>query len=175
MSDPERVELGCVVGAHALRGEVRVRFFGDGPQNLLRLDAVWLGEHRGDRDASRYEIRHSGTGRRGEVRLALAGVEDRSAAEALRGFLVLGGEASLEPLGEDEFYWHQLVGCWVETQQGESVGQVREIWQTGGHDVLRIDTQDGRQVLVPTAREIMTRVDLDDRRIVINAIPGLLE
>ena len=175
MAEPELVEFGCIVGAHALRGEVRVRFFGDGPQHLLALRAVWLARQRGDPEARRHEVLRSGTGRGGEVRLGLEGVGDRSAAEALRGLLVLGSAESLEPLGEGELYWHQLIGCRVETQAGEPVGRVREIWQTGGHDVLVVDTDDGRPVLVPTAREIMTRVDLDDRRIVIDAIPGLLE
>ncbi len=173
VADLMRVELGVVVGAHALGGEVRVRWFGDGPENILGSEFVFLGESRNDPSARRYGVRGGGSGRGGEIRLRLEGVDDRNAAEALRGCLVLIDAADLEPLGEDEFYWHELVGCTVETEAGERVGTVREIWNTGGHDVLVVAGQGG-QVLVPTVREIMKEVDRAAGRIVIESIPGLL-
>jgi 16S rRNA processing protein RimM len=169
-----RVELGRVVGAHALAGEVRVRWFGDGPENLLASDSVFLAPTREDPQAQRYAVVRGGTGRGGEVRLGLEGVTDRNGAEALRGLLVLVDPLELEPLGEDEFYWHELVGCSVVTEEGEEIGEVRELWNTGGHDVLVVAGHAG-QVLVPTVREIMKTVDLAQARIVIHPIPGLLE
>lgn len=174
MADPLRVELGCVVGAHALAGEVRVRWFGDGPGNLLSSPFLFLGRSRDDPAARRYAILGGGSGRGGEVRLSLEGVGDREAAESLRGSLVLLDPGDLEPLGEDEFYWHELVGCTVETEAHEQIGTVRELWHTGSHDVLVVDGERG-QVLVPTVREIMKRVDRAEGRIVIDPIPGLLE
>lgn len=163
------------MGAHGLRGELRVRFFGDGPENLALQEEVWLGEDRDDPNARRYRVLGAGSGRGGEVRLRLEGVADRTAAESLRGRLVLARPAALAPLGEGEFYWHELVGCRVESEAGEPVGEVTEIWEGGRHDVLVVRTDDGRRVLVPTAREIMKQVDAAARRIVIDAIPGLID
>jgi 16S rRNA processing protein RimM len=169
-----RVELGRIVGAHALRGEVRVRYFGDGPDTLLDAERVWLGESRDDPLARAYAVLRAGTGRALEVRLALEGVQDRDAAEALRGRLVLVETADLAPLEADDYYWHELVGCAVETVEGVAVGVVRELWDAGRHDVLVVEAADGGQVLVPTAREIMTEVDREARRIRIAPVPGLL-
>jgi len=173
VADPLRVELGRIVGAHALAGQVRVRWFGDGPENLLRADFLFLGDSREDPEARRYAVLGGGSGRSGEVRLLLSGVEDRNAAEALRGSLILVDPGVLEPLGDDEFYWHELVGCRVQTEADEEIGVVRELWNTGSHDVLVVAGARG-QVLVPTAREIMKHVDLAERRIVIEVLPGLL-
>jgi 16S rRNA processing protein RimM len=170
-----RVELGRIVGAHALKGEVRVRILGDGPDNLLSLPGAWLASSLEATDARYIEIDGGGSGRGGEVRLTLRGISDRDTALGLRGLLVLGLEADLAPLDEDDFYWHQLIGCEVETQEGEPVGHVKEIWATGSHDVLVVIRPGGGQVLVPTARQIMTSVDLDTKRIVIDPLPGLLE
>ncbi|MDH4017750.1 MAG: ribosome maturation factor RimM [Actinomycetota bacterium] len=172
----ERVLLGRVVGAHALRGEVRVRFFGDGPGQLLNAERVFLGadDTRADR-ARPCDVERTGTGRAGEVRLKLEGVDDRSAAEALKGQAVFGLRAELPVLGDDEFYWHELVGFDVVSEEGEAIGRVRELWETGAHDVLVVDDADGRQILLPTAREIMTRIDRDTRRIEIKLLPGLLD
>ncbi len=174
MNDPSWVEIGRVVGAHALRGEVRVRYFGDGPDLLLDSEYVWLGEHRDDRAAVRYGVIGGGTGRGGEVRLALEGVADRNAAEALRGRLVLLDRDDLEALGDDEFYWHELIGCSVATDTGLEIGVVRAIWDSGRHDMLVVDGSQGRQVLIPTAREIMTTVDRAARRILVHDVPGLI-
>jgi 16S rRNA processing protein RimM len=178
VSSPDRsrrVELGRVVGAHALKGELRVRLFGDGPDHLLGLAGVWLGEGREDAGARHFAVTRAGTGRGGEVRLALEGVSTREEAAALRGLLVLARSSDLPPLDEGDFYWHELIGCMVETETGEPVGRVREMWETGAHDVLVVVRESGDQVLVPTAREIMLRVDVAAGRIVIDAIPGLLE
>jgi 16S rRNA processing protein RimM len=163
------------MGAHALRGEVRVQFFGDDPDNLACAPWVWLGASRADPDAERYEVLSTGSGRGGELRLALKGVADRDAAEALRGRLVLGDPDHLNPLEEGEFYWHQLVGCEVRGTDGSLVGRVREIWETGAHDLLVVDGGDGSQLLFSTARELMPVVDLEARRVVVELLPGMLD
>lgn len=173
--DLARVEVGRVVGPHGLRGQLRVRFFGDGPENLMSCSKVWLGDRRDDPNAKSYEVEFVGTGRANEARLGLAGIIDRDASQALRGLLVLASESALEPLDDDEFYWHQLVGCEVETETGERVGTVREIWETGAHDVLVVRDEAGRQNLIPTARELTREIDIPGRRIVVAAVPGLID
>ncbi len=67
----EGVVLGRVVGAHGLRGQVRVRYFGDGPDNLLSMEDVWLAESPEGAAAETWAVRARGTGRGGEVRLTL--------------------------------------------------------------------------------------------------------
>lgn len=170
-----RVELGRVKGAHALRGELRVQFFGDDPENLMAAPCLWLGRERDDPDAVRYEVLRVGSGRPGEVRVALAGVDDRELADALRGRLVLGDPEHLAALEEGEFYWHELVGCEVRSTAGELVGVVMEIWETGAHDVLVVRGEDGRQHLLSTARELMPEVDPVARRVTVEVLPGMLE
>jgi 16S rRNA processing protein RimM len=172
---PDRVVLGRVTGAHGLRGEIRVRFFGDGPQNLLQAREVWLGQARGDPAARRFEVVRTGTGRAGEVRLGLRGVYDREAAVALRGLQVLTDASGLEPLPAGEFYWHELVGCAVVGRDGSEIGVVREIWETGAHDLLVVESSGGERYLLSTARELMPEVDLEAGRIVVEVLPGLLD
>ncbi|MDD9802118.1 MAG: ribosome maturation factor RimM [Deltaproteobacteria bacterium] len=169
-----KVALGRVVGAHGLRGQLRVRCLGDDPGNLLAAASIELADARGAGDPApqRCEIREAAAGRAGEVRLRLAGVDDRNAALALRGQLLLGDSADLAALPEGEFYWFQLIGCRVE-RAGRTLGRVREIWETGAHDVLVVSGCDGRERLIPTARELMPEVDLAARRIAIADLPGL--
>ncbi len=121
---PRQIVLGCVLGAHGLRGEVRVRYFGDGPENLLVSQRLML--RRGDGAPQPYEVSGVRQGARsGELLFRFAGCDGREAAEALRGLEVLGEIDALEALPEGEFYWYQPVGCRVEPLEGELVGQVK--------------------------------------------------
>jgi len=167
--------LGRVVGAHGIRGVLRVQVLGDSPENLLRMGRVWLGREAGDPEARSFEVENAAVGRPGEVRLSLAGIERREDAEMLRGELVLMEAASLEKLPPGEYYWFELVGCGVELADGRCIGTVTELWETGAHDVLVVAGEDGERRLVPAAREFLREVDIRERRIVIDPIPGLLD
>jgi 16S rRNA processing protein RimM len=175
MSPAGRVVLGQILGAIGVRGELRVRYFGDGPENFLRLQQVWVGVSARGEDARPFEVRAARRARPGEVRLALAQVDDREAAAALREHFVLADAAELEELPPGEYYWHQLVGCRVEDSDGAEIGVVREIWETGAHDVLVVEAPGGRRHLLPAAASFLREVDLAGRRIEVELIPGLLD
>lgn len=171
---PGRVELGRVMGAHGLRGEIRVRYFGDGPDNLLRLTQLSLAREADDASARSFDVAGVRPGRPNEVLLALIGVGDREKAAALRGLRVWVEADQLEALPPGEHYWHELVGCRVETADGRSIGTVREVWETGAHDVIVVESEDGRRHLLPTARELMPEIDPAAGRIVVELLPGML-
>jgi 16S rRNA processing protein RimM len=173
--DEPRVVLGQIAGAHGLRGEVRVRYYGDGPENLARVPEVWLASGDADPVPRKRAVRRTGSGRSGEIRLALEGVGDRDAAAALRGQLVLADPELLEALPEGEFYWHELIGCEVFDREGTSIGVVRELQETGAHDLLVVETASGERHLLSTARELMPEIDPEARRIVVEVLPGMLD
>lgn len=166
--------LGQVLGAHGVRGGLRVRYLGDGPGHLLEANSIFL-TPKGDARGRSYKIERAGPGRPGEVRVFLRDIASREAAESLRGATVEVPEAALETLPDGEFYWFELVGCSVETEAGEAVGTVRELWETGPQDLLVVKGLDGRDRLIPTTRELVPEIDLEARRVVVVDLPGLLE
>lgn len=172
---PRRVVLGRVRGAHGLRGQLRVRFFGDGPDNLGRVPEVCLAAGVDEPVVARHRVLRCSPGRPGEVRLALEGLRKREAAEALRGLLVLAEPSHLAALPEGDHYWFELVGCEVLDEAGRSLGRVRELWDTGAHDVLVVEREGAEDLLVPAAREWLRQVDPAGRRVVVHLQPGLLE
>ena len=171
----ERVALGRVVGAHGMGGQLRVRYFGGAPDNLIRLEAVLLAESEDAVDAERFEVTRAAPGRRDEVRMTLSGVEDRESAERLRGKLVVVEASQLEVLPEGEYYSYQLIGCRVEGTDGQPIGTVREVWATGAVDVLVVEDEKGTRKLIPAAEGQLRTVDIEVRRIVIEILPGLLD
>jgi len=178
------VVLGQIAGAHGVRGELRVRFFGDGPENLMGLAEVWLvaeEDLRPSLDLSsagvvrHHAVERRGRGRPGEVRLKLEGVTGREAAEALRGRFVVAPPSHLPDLREGEFYWHQLIGCRVRGSDGTPVGIVCGLMETGAHDVLVVEDESGRRHLIPAAAELVHEIDVESGEIVVELLPGLLE
>ena len=175
MASVERVVLGEVTGTHGLRGELRVRIAGDAPDHLLAAEAIWLGRRAGDPEARRHVVLECGLARPGEVRIRLQGVQHRDQVSSLVGLLVSAPPSSLPALPDGEFYWYELIGCRVESEAGLAIGTVREIWETGAHDVLLVQDEDGVRRLLPTAAELMKDIDLEARKITVVDLPGLLE
>jgi 16S rRNA processing protein RimM len=103
------------------------------------------------------------------------GVDDRTAAEMLRGTeLRIDVSLAERPADPEEFYDHQLVGLRVETETGEPLGEVSEVLHLPAQDVIVVPYE-GRDVLVPFVSQFVPVVDLDARRLVVADRPGLLE
>ena len=112
------VAVGEIVGAHALRGWLRVRAYQPPAPSLVPGRRVLI-EHAGA--CRELEVVSATPHGRGLVLLALAGIEERGAAEALVGARVLVRAADLPPAGADEFYYHEVMGFRVETTCGASL------------------------------------------------------
>jgi 16S rRNA processing protein RimM len=166
------VVVGRVGRAHGLRGELAVDVRTDEPEtrlapgNVLQTDPA---------EAGPLTI-ETGRVHSGRLLLTFAGVTDRTAAEALRGTLLLVDvDPEVLPEDDDEWYDHQLVGLDVVLSDGTAVGEVREVLHLPGHDVLAIDRRDGDEVLVPFVEEMVPEVDLAANRLVVTPPPGLLD
>jgi 16S rRNA processing protein RimM len=165
------VPIGRVVGAHGLRGGLRVRYFADAAENLLDLKRVALARSEDDTEPQSFDVRAVAAGRPGELRVDLAGLRTRDDALARKGLLVIAAPGELRALGPGEYYGYQLLGCRVEGEDGMAVGILREIWETGASDLFVVADPDGGQRLVPAA--LLRHFDAENRRIVVEILPGL--
>ncbi len=173
---PRRLIVGEIAGAHGMGGEVRVRVLADAALLLGTKRLALSRSGPDDPHASEVENQGGTTGRAGEVRLALRGVADRDAAEALHGALVLVDVADLPPLPAGQHYRFELVGCAVETAAGERVGTVSALRETAApHDLLEVAGDDGRMRLIPMVAALLRSVDVAGRRIVLDDVAGLAD
>jgi len=169
--DRERLAcVGRVVRAHGMGGEVRVASLGSSPELLATLHEVVAATPAGLRVLAVRAARPAG----GQWLLAFAGVDDRTAAEALAGAELLVDESLLPPLAADEFFVHDLVGCAVEDLGGRRLGWVRDVMETGANDVLVVQRENGT-AMVPMVGDVVKGVDLQRRAIRIDPLPGLFD
>jgi 16S rRNA processing protein RimM len=166
--------VGRVVKAHGVNGEVVVDVRTDdpgtrfAPGTRLRARPKNGPEHTLVVESAR---EHSG-----RLLVRLAGVADRTGADALRGNLFLVDSEDLPPIDDpDEFYDHQLEGLRVVTTDGRLVGNVAEVLHTAAGELLSVTSEGGAEVLVPFVSAIVTAVSVADRTIEIDPPDGLLE
>lgn len=160
--------VGLVSRAHGIRGEVSVQPLSEVESRFHTGSTVLLGPD-GNR---RLEV---ATARKHGHRLLVKfeEVDDRDAAESLRGRVLLVPQEEAPPLPEDRYWVHEVVGIEVLTQAGRSVGTVREVLHNQANDVWLVEGRD-REVLIPALRDVVVEVDPAARRAVIREVPGLL-
>lgn len=136
-----RIALAAVAGAHGVKGEVRLKLFGEGVAGLTRHGAVFVG----GAERRLLGVRQAGKG----AVARFEGIDDRSAAEALRGSLVEVEREALPPLGEGEYYHADLIGLACVDRQGGRIGKVVAVENFGAGDLLEVELEGGRRSLIP--------------------------
>ena len=159
----QTVCLGRIVGAHGVRGIVRVRSHTANPDDLTAYGP--LSDVSGTR---RFAL--AITGRvKGLLLARVEGVEDRDAAEALRGTDLHIARAALPPTEGEEYYHVDLLGLRAETAAGDALGRVSAIHDHGAGPIVEIQPPEGPSALVPFTREHVPTVDIEGGRMVIAA------
>lgn len=171
-SPVEDVVIARIVKARGIRGEVACDIETDFPERFDQLERVTVWMPNDTRLSLEVEDHWFHKGR---VILKFAGTDTMTAAEQLVGGRLVISEADALELEEEEFYEYKLIGTSVVTADGRVVGRVARLLGTGSADLLVVETDDQRELLIPFVDEICTEVDVDARRITINPPEGLLE
>ena len=167
--------VGIIGKTHGLRGEVRVVSKTDFPHLRFAAGSRLLLVNGADDEVLKELTVRGARPHKGVYIVSFAGVDQVEQGEQLRGLHLRIHEAQLAPLPEGEYFFHQLVGCDVFTDEGERLGVLTEVLTPGANDVYVVQTPAGKEVLLPVIRECILRVDPGRRRVDIHAIPGLLD
>lgn len=143
-----RLTVGVIVGSHGISGEMRMSLQTDTPEHLLDIEQVYLGDS--DTPVSLDGLRFHGEG----ALIVVAGIETPEDAKAMRGTPVRIAGSDAQPLEEGEYFYYQLIGLKASTRQGEELGVVVDIIETGAHDVLVIAPEGSRASRSP-ANELL--------------------
>lgn len=156
MSGSDIVVLGRLADPYGIRGWIRLHPFGDDPLDWAGMPAWWIGKEGGPwREVKLQGLKFHGDG----LVALLDGVPDRTAAEALKGVLVGAPREALPATGDDEFYWADLVGMEVVNTDGETLGKVAGLIETGANDVLQVVAEDRTERLLPFVDAVVKSVE----------------
>jgi 16S rRNA processing protein RimM len=174
-SGPQYLVLARVLRPHGVRGDLNVQILTDFPERLRDLDVVYLGvdpEHPRRMSEQHLTFAHRA---RGDQWIAhLEGVEDRDAAEAFRSQYMFVSLADAVPLEEGEVYLFQVIGLEVQTNEGETLGRVTGMIETGANDVYIVQGEAYGEILIPAIQGVILDIDPDAGIMRVQLPPGLL-
>ncbi|KQY08820.1 ribosome maturation factor RimM [Massilia sp. Root133] len=127
------IQVGHITGAYGLRGGVRVTPYSMDADALLSVKTWWI-----DKPSLRPVQMRNAKYHSGDVTATLVDVNDREAAEALKGATVQVSRSDFPELPEDEYYWTDLIGLDTVNLQGEALGKVSDMMHNGAQSILRI-------------------------------------
>jgi 16S rRNA processing protein RimM len=163
-----RVCVGAVTGARGLKGEVRIKSFTAEPEDVAAYGPVM------DKSGKRtFRVRVTGRAR-DQVIARIEGVDDRDAAEALKGTGLYVLRSALPEAEAGTYYHADLIGIEVQTGAGERLGKVKAVHNFGAGDVIEVAAT-GRSVMVPFTDKVVTAVNVTKGLIVVDPPKGLLE
>jgi len=169
MSGVPLLAVGKILKTQGLRGKVKVSAYTEDP-GLFSGKARFYLQRQGQTiplEIQAVQIQ------KGSVVLRFVGKDTIDAVHDLVGETIFIDTKDLPEPDENEYYWFQLMGMEVMTENGERVGVIQEIFPTGGNDVYVVRGA-GREILIPATREVIQGVDIKARRMIIRPIEGLL-
>jgi 16S rRNA processing protein RimM len=163
--------VGKVSRPHGLGGLLRIWSYTESEETFLNSGKVYLRLESGQIRAHKVlsVIAHKNA-----FLMKLEGLHTVDAAEKCRNAAILMEKRSLQREGEDEYFWHELIGLEVYLNTGRSIGTIRHILRTGSNDIYVV--QEGeKEILIPAIHDVVEEIDLDGKKMVVSEMEGLFD
>lgn len=169
----EWFNVGTIVNTHGIKGEVRVMSKTDFPDERYEVGselAIFMPKSKtptfvkviSHRKHKNFDL------------LMFEGYPNINDVEKFRDGVIKVSEKELTELGENEFYYHEIIGCRVITETGDEIGTVSEIIETGANDVWEVTPAEGKPHYIPYIEDVVKDIDIDKQIITIELMDGLL-
>lgn len=166
----EYIEIGQIVNTNGLKGVVKVNPFTDDISKFEDLKYVYIQLKNEFKKVKIEQVRYN----KNQVLLKLEGIDSIEEAEKYRNFYLKTDKESQEDLGEDTYYIVDLIGLDVYSDKNEYLGKIEDVFPTGSNDVYVVKDNLGKQILIPAIADVVKEVDLKNKKMIINLIPGLI-
>ena len=158
--------VGRVMRSHGRDGILRIQSLSDNPNRFAVGEALTVGGR--PRTISSFQPLHNA-----QALLGLHGLGNLSLAQSLAGEWIFAPIGATDNLLPDEYYHYQLIGLSVSTDEGESLGTIREILVTGSNDVYVVRPESGPEILLPAIAQVVKRIDLASGTMLVHLLNGL--
>jgi 16S rRNA processing protein RimM len=166
---PEYLVVGRIVRPHGVRGALIVEPLSSLIRSIEPNSQVFFGDP--PTEETILQIRPH----RHRYLITIPDCTSREQADRFRGLEIRLPFEQVEPLPEGQFYYWQILGLKVTTSDGQHLGEVVQILETGANDVYIVRDQEGQDQLIPAINQVIKRIDLDTGNLEVQLIPGLLD
>ena len=166
----KQLQVGVISSTHGVRGEVKVFPTTDDVTRFRQLKKVYLDTGR---EMLPLEIQNVKFFKKFAI-LKFKGIDNINDIEKYRGKSLMIDREDAVDLDEDEYFIADMIGMKVCTEDGSEFGTLKDVMETGANDVYIIDSPEHGEVLIPAIRECILDVDMDEERMTIHLMEGLV-
>lgn len=163
----EKIKIGQVVNVVGLSGEIKIYSYAEDPGRFEKLDRLFLGDELFPVEKVRYKANMP--------IVKVKGIDDRNGGEKMRGRDVFMAEEDLETLPPGEYYIKDLLGFDVITQQGESLGKLKDISTATAQKLYCVEKKDGKMIYIPGVSQFILEKNIEEKTVKVALPEGLLE
>ena len=164
------LKVGVITTTHGVRGEVKV-FPTTDPERFLDLEYVILDAGR---EMKKLEIRNVKFFKN-LVILKFNGIDNINDIEMYKGRDLWVPREEAQELDEDEYYIGDLIGMEVVLEDNTHFGTLKDVMETGANDVYVVETSEGEEILLPAIRDCILDVNVEEKRMTVHVLEGLLD
>lgn len=162
----DKFEIGKIVNTFGIKGEVKILPYTEDVNSFKKMKHIYVNDLKIKIQSVKFH--------KNFVILKLEGIDDMTSAENLRNSMIKI-ERKKEKLPENTYYIKDLIGLEVITDDGvNTLGVVKDIYNTGANDIYTIETKEGKEILLPAIKEVIKEVDIENRKIIVHILKGLI-
>lgn len=166
----EYFEIGQIVNTFGIKGLVKVKPFTDDLERFEELKSVFVVKNKELVEMQIEEVKYH----KNLVLIKFKGIEDMNMAERLKGCYIKIHRKDARKLPEDTYFIADLIGVKVYDEDGNLLGKVDDIYNNKVHDIYVIKDDLGKQILLPSTKEVIKDIDIDNDKIIVHLINGLI-
>lgn len=164
------LEIGQIVNTFGIKGMVKVKPFTDNIERFSNLEKIYIKNKSGQTEYKIQEVKYH----KNMVLIKFEGIENLEQADLLRNSYLIVDRETEEPLEAGRYYIVDMIGLDVFTDDNEYLGKLEDIYNTGSNDIYVVKNELGKQVLLPAIEDVIKNIDMDNKKVIVHLIPGLV-
>lgn len=164
------LEIGQIVNTFGIKGMVKVKPFSENLKRFDELKKVYIENKKVRKEYEIEEVKYH----KDMVLIKFKGVDNPEEADLLRTSYLVVDRKTQEPLEEGTYYVVDMLGLEVYTDEGELLGNLEDIFNTGSNDIYVVKNELGKQILLPAIADVIKNIDMENKKIIVHLIPGLI-
>ncbi len=163
------LEVGKIINTHGLKGEVKVVTWTDTPDVFEDLSTVYINQKNEYTPLTVGAIKYQ----KNNLIVKFKELSDINEAEALKNHILCAERSELGELEEGVYYIADLIGITVKKENGEVLGTIKEVLQTGANDIYVVKRENKKDLLIPVLPSVVLSVDIAEKAAVVRLLEGL--
>ena len=163
------LELGQIANIFGIKGMIKVKPFTEDIEQFYDFEKIYIKNRTNIKEYLIEEVKYH----KNMILLKLKGIDTPEQGELLKNSIIIMKRCDLKPLEEGKYYYVDIIGLEVYTDENILLGKLEDIYNTGSNDIYVVKNELGKQILLPGTKEVIKQISLENKKITVHLIPGL--